>query len=62
MYVSFKGLDNNIFLCISESAAEAVAVNPYDIKILSVNGVSIFFSNCNQNFDNDRRSLQKKFS
>ena len=45
------------FLCIRESAAVAVAVNPNGTKILLANGLVIFLIKCNPVFSNGPRSL-----
>ena len=49
--------DSKIFLCISASAADAVAVNPKGIKALLANGLIPFFIKGNPVFSNGPRSL-----
>ena len=47
------------FLCISASAADAVAVNPKGIKTLLANGLITFFINGNPAFSNGPSNLPK---
>ena len=51
--------DRNIFLCIPESAADAVAVNPNGIKTFLANSLIAFSINCNPVFSNGPRSLPR---
>ena len=52
-------LDPKICLCIPESAADAVAVNPKGIKTLLANGLITFFISGNPGLSNGPRSLAR---
>ena len=51
--------DPNIFLWIAASVADAAAINPNDIKILSASGLSTFFIKDNPVFSKDSKSIPK---
>ena len=51
--------DPNILLRIAASVADAVAVNPDDIKTLLANGLRTFPINGNLVFTNDTKNLLK---